>query len=111
MLVQFSMVPLGAGSSMSSKVAAVLRIVDRSGLPYVMTPMSTVIEGSWDEIFPLLKRCQAAVMRGEERVLTTIAIDDRRGRKNAITKKVRSVEEKLGKTAGRSARARRKPTS
>jgi len=47
MLVEFSIVPLGAGTSVGSRVAEVLRLVDASGLAYKVTPMGTVVEGAW----------------------------------------------------------------
>ena len=34
MIAQFSMVPLGAGVSLSDRVSRVLRIVRESGIPY-----------------------------------------------------------------------------
>jgi uncharacterized protein YqgV (UPF0045/DUF77 family) len=43
MLAEFSIVPIGVGSSIGDKVAEVLGIVDASGLPYKVTPMGTVI--------------------------------------------------------------------
>ena len=50
------MTPLGKGESVSQYVARVVDIVDRSGLPYVLTPMGTIIEGeSWDEVMSVLK--------------------------------------------------------
>ena len=97
MLVEFSIVPLGSGSSISSRIAEVLGLVDASGLPYRVTPMGTVVEGSWDDIFRLIKRCHRITLQQEERVVTTIRIDDRKGTANRIDAKVRSVEKKLGK--------------
>ncbi len=97
MLVEFSIVPIGAGSSISSEVAEILSIVAASGLPYKVNPMGTVVEGSWNQVFGLIKKCHGAMRRHEERVLTRILIDDRKGRSDMITAKVRSVEKKLGK--------------
>ncbi len=97
MLVEFSIVPLGAGSSVSGRVAEVLNVVDRSGLPYRLTPMGTIVEGSWDEVLRLVKQCHRLVLRQEARVLTSIRIDDRKGASNRIEAKVRSVQRKAGK--------------
>jgi len=50
------MTPLGKGESVSQYVARVVDVVDKSGLPYVLTPMGTIIEGeSWDEVMDVLK--------------------------------------------------------
>ena len=97
MLVEFSIVPLGSGSSISSRVAQVLELVDASGLAYKITPMGTVVEGTWDEVFRLIKRCHRITLQQEGRVLTTIRVDDRKGAANRIDAKVQSVEKKLGK--------------
>jgi len=97
MLVEFSIVPLGAGTSVGSRVAEVLRLVDASGLAYKVTPMGTVVEGAWEEVFRLIRRCHKGTLLQEERVLTTIRIDDRKGAKNMINAKVQSVEKRLGK--------------
>ena len=44
-LLEFSMTPLDKGESVSAYVARSLDIVDRSGLPYQLTPMGTIVEG------------------------------------------------------------------
>ena len=98
MLIEFSIVPLGASSSLSAKVATVLDIVDSSGLPYRLTPMGTIVEGEWDELMRLVKKCHRKMMRHEERVLTRIIIDDRKGKTGRISHKVRAVEKRLGRT-------------
>jgi uncharacterized protein (TIGR00106 family) len=96
MLVSFSVVPLGKGASVSPQVARVLKIVDESGVSYKANPMGTVLEGEWDDVMGLVKKCHAEVMKDAERVLTTITIDDRRGTEDRMEKKLESVEEKLG---------------
>jgi uncharacterized protein (TIGR00106 family) len=96
MLVEFSVVPLGAGASVSPQIARVLKIVSESGVSYKANPMGTVLEGEWDEVMGVVKRCHDEVMKDSERVLTSIKIDDRKGRGQRIEKKLESVEQKLG---------------
>lgn len=98
MLVEFSIIPVGKGSSIGDDIAKVLKIVDASRLPYKINPMGTVVEGTWDQIMKLIKRCHNVVMKNGERVVTSISIDDRKGRTGRIEEKVRSVEKRLGKT-------------
>lgn len=97
MIVQFSIIPVGEGSSISGDVAKVLKIVDESGLPYRLNPMATVVEGSWREVMDLIQRCHEEIMGGRERVLTSITIDDRRDRTDMINQKIQTVERKTGK--------------
>ena len=98
MLAEFSIVPVGVGSSIGDQLAEVLRIVDESGLPYKINPMGTVIEGEWDEVMRLIKKCHKTVMKNGERAVTAISIDDRKGKPNRIEAKVKSIEKRLGKS-------------
>lgn len=92
---EFSITPIGAGESVSAYVARCERIVRESGLPHVLTPMGTVVEGEWDEVLSLIRACHMAVRADNRRVSTLIKIDDREGPGGRLTAKVRSVEEKL----------------
>ena len=87
MLVEFSIIPIGKGASVGKDIAKVIRIVENSGLPYKLNPMGTVVEGKWDELMALIKRCHRVVLRDGERVVTTIKIDDRKQRSNMIEEK------------------------
>lgn len=97
MLAEFSVVPIGKGTSISDQIADVLRVVDGSGIPYKINPMGTVVEGELDKVLSLIKECHETVMKNTDRVLTTITIDDRKDRENRIELKVASVEKKVGK--------------
>ena len=98
MLVEFSIIPIGKGPSLSKEVAGVLKVVDNSGLPYKVNPMGTVVEGTWDEVMGLIKKCHGVMLKGEERVVTRIVIDDRKRKTNRIEEKVKSVETRLKKS-------------
>jgi uncharacterized protein (TIGR00106 family) len=97
MVVNFSIVPIGKDSSLSAKVAEVLKIVSESGIDYKLHSMGTILEGDWDEIMRLIKKCHKIIAKDSDRVLTTITIDDHMGRTGRIAGKVKSVEKKLGK--------------
>ena len=96
MVVNFTVVPIGKESSLSAKVAEVLKIISNSGISYKLHSMGTILEGEWDEIMRLIKKCHKKILKDSDRVLTTITIDDRKGRTDRIAGKVKSVEEKLG---------------
>jgi len=98
MLAEFSITPIGKGTSVAKYVARCLKIVDASGLDYRMNAMGTVVEGSFDEVLSLIAKCHKAVARDSERVSTIIKIDDRKGRGRQIEEKVRRVERVLGRT-------------
>ncbi len=96
-IAEFSISPLGKGLSVSKYVARCLDLVDRSGLPYRLNPMGTVVEGSFDEVLALIAQCHKAVARDSPRVSTIIKIDDRKGARNQIDAKVAHVERALGR--------------
>jgi len=97
MLVEFSIVPIGMGESVSQYVAECIKIVEDSGLSYKINPMGTVVEGEYEEVMALVMRCHMRIVDLCPRVITTVKIDDRRGAKGVIDRKILSVEKKLGK--------------
>jgi len=97
MLVEFSIFPIGKDVSLSKYVARSLKLIEESGLPYRVNPMGTVVEGSWDDVMDLVKKCHMAILKDTQRVSTSIKIDDRKGKINALDSKIKSVEEKVGK--------------
>jgi uncharacterized protein (TIGR00106 family) len=95
-MAEFSVVPIGNDVSLSPVIARVIRIVAESGVCYKANPMGTVLEGSWDEVMGLIKKCHDEVMKDAERAVTSVKIDDRKGTDARIEKKLGSVERKLG---------------
>ncbi len=98
MVVEFSIVPIGEGEELAGPVAAIVDIIDRSGLPYKLTAMGTIVEGDWDEVFALIKKCHRAMRREAGRVLTHISVDDRARARARIRGKVDAVEKALGRS-------------
>lgn len=98
MVVNFSMIPVDKGISLSSYVAQVVRIVEESGLEYHLHSMGTLVEGEWEEVFGLIKKCHEQMRSQSHRVITNIQIDDRQGAANQMDGKKRSVEKVLGHT-------------
>jgi uncharacterized protein (TIGR00106 family) len=98
MIVEFSVVPLGQGEALAARVAKVIDLIDKSGLPYQLTAMGTIVEGPWEDVLELIKKCHALARRSAGRVLTTITIDDRDGAKGRIQGKVSDVEAFLGRS-------------
>ena len=97
MLAEFSITPIGKGTSVATYVARCLDIVDGSGLDYRMNAMGTVVEGPFDEVLALIAKCHKAVAKDCDRVSTIVKIDDRKGAARQLEAKVRRVEEALGR--------------
>lgn len=96
-LLEFSMSPLSQGESLSKYVARSLDIIDRSGLPYQLTPMGTIIEGEWDEVMAIVTECFRKMSSDCTRVSTNIRIDYRAGKSGRLKAKIAAVEEKVGR--------------
>jgi uncharacterized protein (TIGR00106 family) len=98
MLVSLAMFPTdSAGESVSADVARVIDIIDKSGLPYRLTSMSTVIEGDWDRVMEVVNKARLMLRRKHSRIYIIMNIDDRKGAKRRLTGKIRSVERQLGR--------------
>jgi uncharacterized protein (TIGR00106 family) len=96
-LLEFSMYPLDKGDSVSPYVARSLDIIDRSGLDYRCNSMGTVLEGEFDEVMDVVKRCFQAMTADCNRVDCSIKLDYRKGRQGRLAAKVASAEQKLGR--------------
>jgi uncharacterized protein (TIGR00106 family) len=94
-LAEFSIFPLDKGQSLSRFVARALKIIDESGLKYRLGPMSTCIEGSWYEIFDLVRKTFEALKKDCKRIMISLKIDYRKGRKEAISYKTERLEKIL----------------
>ncbi|NKB82506.1 MAG: MTH1187 family thiamine-binding protein [Nitrospirales bacterium] len=97
MLLEFSMSPLGKGTSVGEYVSRSLEIIDQSGVDYRLNPMGTVLEGEWDEVFGVVKQCYERMREDCERVSCVIKVDYRRGAKGRLSGKVASVEKRLNR--------------
>lgn len=96
-LMEFTMFPIDKGSSLSTYVAAVLDIVDKSGLDYRLTPMGTVVEGEWPDLLSLLDRCFQATQGFSDRISLSVRFDYRKDRSGGMLSKIASVERKIGR--------------
>ena len=95
-LVEFAMFPTDSGESKSTFVARVIEIVSKSGLPYQLTAMGTIIEGeSVSEVFAVIEKAYKELQVDCNRIYSVVKIDYRKGPIGRLEKKVASVEAKL----------------
>ena len=97
LLAEISMWPMDKGESVGHYVARLLDIIDRSGLPYKLGSLGTCIEGDYDAVMAVIRQCHEALAADCNRIACTIKMDWRKGSEGAIEKKVRSVEQKVGR--------------
>jgi uncharacterized protein (TIGR00106 family) len=82
--------------SVSEYVAECERLIAAAGLKAQLHPYGTVIEGEWDAVFALVKRCHERVHEmGAPRVFTTLKVGTRTDREQSMEDKVDSVRAKL----------------
>ena len=98
LLAEISIWPMDKGESVGHYVARVLDVIDRSGLPYKLGPLGTCIEGEWDAVMAVITDCHNVLATDCNRIACTIKMDWRKGHEGAIEGKMRSVEEKVGRS-------------
>jgi uncharacterized protein (TIGR00106 family) len=96
-MLEFSIFPVDKGASLSPYVSRCVDIVDKSGVPYKINPMGTVLEGDWDSVFGVVKRCYDELSKDCGRISISIKVDARKERTGALDGKVNSIESKLGR--------------
>lgn len=96
-LAEFSMFPTDKGESVSQWVAQVIKHIDSSGINYRLTPMSTILEGNWDEVMAVITGCFKILEPQCNRIYVTLKVDYRRGENSRIESKVHKIESLLKK--------------
>ncbi len=96
-LLEFSLYPTDKGESVSEYVKRNLEIIDDSGLPYRLGAMGTTIEGEYDEVMAVVKRCRDAMAVDCGRIAIQIKIDDRKGPGGRLDAKVATLRAKTGR--------------
>ena len=95
-IVDFCLVPLGVGVSVSKYIAECEIILKDAGLKTQLHAYGTNIEGEWDDVFGAVKRCHERVHEmGAPRITTTLKVGTRTDRVQTMDDKVKSVQEKL----------------
>jgi uncharacterized protein (TIGR00106 family) len=95
-MVDFCLVPIGVGVSVSKYIAECEKILSDAGLKTQLHAYGTNIEGEWDEVFAAIKRCHERVhAMGVPRISSTIRLGTRTDREQTMEDKIKSVQERL----------------
>jgi uncharacterized protein (TIGR00106 family) len=97
MLVELSIIPLGRGTHLSQDLAPILKIIDDSGIRYALTPSGTCLEGDWDEVMDVVRRCHDQARKLSPHVMTTLRIEDEEGATDKLNENIASVERAVGR--------------
>lgn len=96
-LLEFAMAPAAQGESYSAGVARILDVIDRSGVPYQLTPMGTILEGEFDAVMGVVTACFRELARDSARIAMNLKMDYRAGSESRMRSKIARVEERLGR--------------
>ncbi len=95
-MIDLCVVPMGVGASVSTWVAECERIIEASGLDCRLHPYGTIVEGEWDAVMAVVKRCQERMHElGAPRVFTTLKLGTRTDKAQTMDDKVEAVERLL----------------
>src|SRR5713101_9901170 len=95
MLLELSVIPLGRGRSISADIVDLVKIIDASGLDYRLTAAGTIIEGRWDQLMDVARKCHTEMPQKTERVITSVKVDDYADRAGRLTGAIASIEGKF----------------
>ena len=98
MLLELSVIPLGRGRSISADIVDLVRVIDASGLDYRLSAAGTIIEGGWDQLMEVARKCHTEMRKKTERVITFMKLDDYGDRTGMLTEAIASIEGKLGRS-------------
>ncbi|GHC18617.1 hypothetical protein GCM10010082_07540 [Kushneria pakistanensis] len=92
-MIDLCVVPLGVGVSVGAYVSACQEVIEQAGLEHQMHAYGTNIEGEWDAVFEVVKRCHEVVHdMGAPRITTSMRIGTRTDREQSMTDKIESVQ-------------------
>ncbi|OGM40703.1 putative cell wall biogenesis protein Ecm15 [Aspergillus bombycis] len=92
-------VQIGTSSpSVSAQIADVQRLVEKSGLKYVMHSAGTTLEGPWDRVHQVIGQAHTVLhQQGIVRIQTDVRVGSRTDKEQSFEDKVNKVRELLGK--------------
>ena len=96
-LLEFAMFPTDKGASVSEYVKRNLEIIDDSGLPYHLGPMGTCLEGEYDEVMAVVKKCYERMSADCGRIACNLKFDWRPGPGGRLDGKVATLKAKTGR--------------
>ena len=97
-IVDFTVVPVGTGVSLSEYIAACERVLAKSGLTYQLHANGTNVEGEWEDVFTAIRRCHERLhAMGVPRIHTDIKLGTRVDRPQSMADKLASVRAKQKK--------------
>lgn len=100
-IVDFTVVPVGVGVSLSRYIAEVERVLQESGLNFELHANGTNLEGDWDAVMAAIRNCHEILHgMGVPRLHTDIKLGTRSDRDQRMADKVASIRN-MGRSTSR----------
>ena len=94
--VDFCLIPVGVGITLSPYIAACQKILKKNNLVFELGPNGTAIQGEWNEVFNCIEKCHQEIHRlGANRIFTTLKVSTRIDKKESFNEKVLKVRKSL----------------
>ena len=96
-LLEFAMFPTDKGESVSKYVSRIIQMIDECGVIYKLTPMGTIIETeTMEKALEIVQLAYNELESDCNRVYASLKFDIRKGEANRMSRKIRSIEDKIG---------------
>jgi uncharacterized protein (TIGR00106 family) len=96
-LMEFAIFPTDKGKSVSKDVSDVIQLIRKSGYPYQLTAMGTLIETpSVADALKIVEDAAMLLQINSERIYATLKLDIKPGCTHMLEQKVKSIQDKIG---------------
>ena len=90
--IDFCLVPIGIGTSLSPYIRECIEIIREEGLTYELGANGTAIEGEWNKVFECVKKCHERIhAKGTPRIYTILKVNTRTDKEQKFSDKVKSI--------------------
>ena len=96
-VVEFSVIPVGEGVSLSKLIAHAVKVLEEKEVKHLTTPMGTILEAkTLSEALRYVEMAHEAIFEaGAKRVVTLIKVDERRDVERSMENKLKSLKKSL----------------
>tara|TARA_B100002019_G_scaffold223324_1_gene196227 strand:+ start:299 stop:595 length:297 start_codon:yes stop_codon:yes gene_type:complete len=93
-IVDLCIVPIGIGASLSKYISICENEIKKTKLKYILCPNGTSIEGEWDEVFEVIKKCHQKLHDiNVPRIHTNIKIGTRIDKIQTLEDKINALDQ------------------
>ncbi len=94
-IVDFTLIPLGVGASLSPYIALCQKIFRDRGISHQLHAFGTTLEGEWDQVLRAIKECHQHIHeQGAPRISSTIKLGTRTDKSQTMAERIESVKKK-----------------